>query len=329
MPGERILNWGLLSTARINRALIPALNASPRNRLRAVASRSPEAAQAYAREWGIERAFGSYEALLADPEVDVVYIPLPNRLHAEWSIRALQAGKHVLCEKPLALSLQEVDAMAAAAGESDRVLAEAFMYRHAAQTARVMELVQSGAVGALQAVNGAFTFTLNRPADIRWNKALGGGSIWDVGSYPISYARMVTGKEPLEVFAWQVMIPGGVDVYTVGQMRFPGDVFAHFEASFVSPPRSHMEIVGSEGILSIPVPFKPGALEKLTLRRGDDVQVIEVQAGPLYAGEVEDMADAVLLGRQPHITLTDSRGNIAAITALIRSAQERAPVIPG
>ena len=146
MP-DRLLRWGLLSTARINRALIPPLRASQRNQLMAVASRSQETAEAYARQWGIPRALGSYEALIHDPGIDVVYNSLPNHLHAEWTLRALQAGKHVLCEKPMALTLGELDRMAAAAEEAHGVLAEAFMYRHHPQTLHVRELVANGALG--------------------------------------------------------------------------------------------------------------------------------------------------------------------------------------
>ena len=157
---ERILNWGLLSTAKINRALIKPLNASKRTRLLAVASRSQSSADAYAREWKIPRAHGSYEAMFNDPEIDVVYNSLPNHLHAEWTIKALHAGKHVLCEKPIALSLDELDAMTQAAQETGNVLAEAFMYRHHAQTLKVKEIVDSGALGKIQLIKGAFTFTI-------------------------------------------------------------------------------------------------------------------------------------------------------------------------
>ncbi len=158
----KVLNWGLLSTARINRSLIPPLRASKRNHLLAVASRSQESADAYAKEWKIPRAHGSYEALLADPEIDVIYNPLPNHLHAEWTIKAIEAGKHVLCEKPLALSVDDVDAIAAAAQKHGRVVAEAFMYRHHPQTLKVQELVQSGSLGTLKLLRGSFSFVLDR-----------------------------------------------------------------------------------------------------------------------------------------------------------------------
>lgn len=316
----KVLNWGLLSTARINRALIPAIRSSKRNRLRAVASRSQSGADAYAREWKIERALGSYEALLADPEIDIVYNSLPNHLHAEWSIKALRAGKHVLCEKPLGLSVEEVDDMAGAAHESGKVLAEAFMYRHHPQTLKVQEIVAGGQLGTLQLIRGAFTYTLRRERDIRARKETGGGSIWDVGCYPISYARMLTGTEPVGLTGWQVTGPGGADLRFVGQMRFLDDVFCQFDSSFISPSRSFMEIVGNDGVLEIPVPFKPRPVERMMLRRGQKEEIIEVKGGELYIGEVEDMADAALLGKSPRISLADSRGTVMAIVGLIAAA---------
>ena len=244
---SKVLNWGLLSTARINRALIPPLRFSTRNHLLAVASRTQEAADRYAREWKISRAYGTYEALLADPEIDIIYNPLPNHLHAEWTIKALEAGKHVLCEKPLALSVDEVDKVRAAARRQGGVVAEAFMYRHHPQTLKVQELVREGALGTLKLIRGSFTYVLSHAGDVRLHPAMGGGSIWDVGCYPISYARTVVGGEPLEVFGWQVTGPTGIDETFVGQMRFADNVYAQFDSSFAIPFQTFMEIVGSEG----------------------------------------------------------------------------------
>jgi len=322
----RILRWGLISTAHINRALIPPLRASTRNQLVAVASRTSEQAQAYAREWNIPRWFESYEAMLADPDIDVVYNSLPNSLHAEWAIKAMQAGKHVLCEKPIAVTVEQVDAMAAAAHKAGVVLAEAFMYRHHLQTLRVKELVESGAIGELRLVHGSFTYNLTRPGDVRLDPALDGGSIWDVGCYPISYARTVIGAEPVEVFGWQVIGPTGVDVTFVGQMRFTGDVIARFDSSFRMPDRAHMQVVGSKGIIDVPDPFKPEHDHKILLTRNGETQTLTIPDQMLYLGEAEDMADAILLGKAPRISLTDSRGNVAAIVALLRSAREGRPV---
>lgn len=320
------LNWGLLSTARINRALIPPLTMSRRNNLLAVASRSQAAADAYAREKKIPRAYGSYEALLADPEIDVIYNPLPNHLHAEWTIKAVEAGKHVLCEKPLALSVAEVDAIMTAARKHGRVVAEAFMYRHHPQTLKVIELVKSGSLGTLKLIRGSFTFILTRKDDVRLKPEWGGGSIWDVGCYPISYARTVVGAEPLEVFGWQVTGPSGIDETFVGQMRFDGGILAQFASSFVLPFQAVMEIVGSEGTLSIPHPFKPGIAEKIYLTRGERIETITIKGIELYSGEVEDMADAILLGKPPRIPLEDSRANVAAIAAFLESARTGLPV---
>jgi predicted dehydrogenase len=317
---NKVLNWGLLSTAHINRALIPPLRASKRNQLVAVASRAQASADKYAREWKIPRAYGTYEALFADPEIDVIYNSLPNHLHAEWTIKAVEAGKHVLCEKPIALTVDEVNKMQSVARKHERVIAEAFMYRHHPQNLKVQELVKNGSLGDLRLIRGSYTYMLSRDGDVRLDPAMGGGSIWDVGCYPISYARSVIRAEPLEVFGWQVMGPTGIDETFVGQMRFDGDIFAQFHSSFVTPLRAVMEIVGSEAMLSIPMPFKPGIDEEIHLTRGDKTETIKIKGQELYLGEVEDMADAILLGREPRISLEDSRANVAVITTLLESA---------
>jgi xylose dehydrogenase (NAD/NADP) len=321
------LRWGLLSTARINRALIPPLQASKCSQLVAVASRSQAKADEYARQWKIPCAYGSYEALLADPEIDVIYNSLPNSLHAEWTIHAVEAGKHVLCEKPLAISTAEIDAVTAAAQAHGKIVAEAFMYRHHPQTLKIKELVDSGAIGDLRLVRGAFTFNLNRPSDVRLDPQLSGGSIWDVGCYPVSYTRYVIGREPDEVFGWQVNGSSGVDEVFTGQMRFPGGILAQFDCGFRSDFRTQMEFVGSQGTIIVPAPYKPGAKEKILLRRGDDEQSLRVR-GPelLYSGEVEDMADAVLRGKPQRVTLADSRANVATLVAFLQSAKEGKPV---
>ena len=323
---DKRLNWGLLSTAKINRALIKPLNASKRTRLLAVASRSISSAEAYAREWNIPRAHGSYEALLADPEIDVIYNSLPNHLHAEWTIKALRAGKHVLCEKPFALTLAEVDAMSQAAHETGKVLAEAFMYLHHAQTLKIKEIVDSGVLGKLQLIKGAFTFTLTREGNYRWMEEMGGGSIWDVGCYPISFARMIIGAEPVEVFGWQLTGQGGSDESFFGQMRFKDEVHMQFDCGFRSPSRSFIEIVGTDATLNIPNPFKPGLKNEIHLIQNEKTQKIKINGGELYSSEVEDICDAILNNRPPRISLTDSRGNTSVILALLQSAEGRKPV---
>ncbi|HKJ40425.1 MAG TPA: Gfo/Idh/MocA family oxidoreductase [Anaerolineales bacterium] len=323
---NKVLNWGLLSTARINLALIPPLQVSKRNHLLAVASRSQASADAYAKEKRIERAHGSYEALLADPDIDVIYNPLPNHLHAEWTIKAVEAGKHVLCEKPIALNVDEVDAIKAAARKHGRVVAEAFMYRHHPQTLKVQEMVKSGSLGTLKLIRGSFGFNLENDKDIRLVPEMGGGSIWDVGCYPISYARTIVGGSPLEVFGTQVTGPTGIDLTFAGQMKFANDVLAQIDCSFDIPVYWGVEILGSEASLRIPSPFKPQINEKLYLTRDNRTEEITVKGQELYIGEVEDMADAILDGKDSLISLDDSRANVAVITALLESAQTRKPV---
>jgi predicted dehydrogenase len=324
---DKILRWGLLSTARINQALIEPLRASKRNALAAVASRSQATADAYAKENKIEKAYGSYDALLADPEIDVIYNPLPNHMHAEWTIRAVEAGKHVLVEKPIALTVAEVEAMDAAAQKHWRVVAEAFMYRHHPQTLKIVELVSGGELGKIKLVRGTFTFQLSREGDIRFDPAMGGGALWDVGCYPLSFARTVLGAEPLEVFGWQVTGDTGIDETFVAQMRFPGEVYAQFDCSFAIPFIAAMEIFGDKGRLAVPTPFHPGKKERILLTHPDNTtEKIKIKDQLLYSGEVEDLADAVLLGKAPRVSLADSRANVAAILALLESARSGKPV---
>jgi predicted dehydrogenase len=318
---DKVLNWGFLSTANINEALVTPLRASSRNQLAAVGSRSQEKADAYAKQWGIPKAHGSYEALLADPEIDVIYNPLPNHMHAEWTIKAIEAGKHVLCEKPFALTLAEVDSMVAASQEHKRVLAEAFMYRHHPQTLKVKDLVDGGAIGKLELIRGAFTFNITKEVDIRLDPATGGGSIWDVGCYPISYSRLIAGGDPVEVFGQQVTGKTGTDDRFYGQMKFAGDVYAQFDSGFRAPYRTLLEVVGSQGTLTLTSAFKPYTNETITLYREDKTEAITVPGEELYLGEVEDMADCILNGKTQRMSLADSRGNIATILALLESAR--------
>jgi xylose dehydrogenase (NAD/NADP) len=322
----RPLRWGILGTARINRMVIPPLRVSPDNRLLAVASREAGRAEAYAREWGIERAYGSYEALLEDPDVDVVYIPLPNHLHAEWTRRAARAGKHVLCEKPLALSLEEIDTMEAAARERGVALAEAFMYRHHPQTARVKDLVDGGALGALRFVRGTFSFPLTRPGDVRLRPEWGGGSLWDVGCYPLSFARHVVGSEPVGVFGSQAVGETGIDETFAGQLVFDGGVLAQIDCGFRAPLRSEMEIVGTDGRILVRSPWRPVRGEPILLTRRGETEAITVDGDDRYRLEIEDLARAARGDGLPRVSLAESRGNVATILALLRSAREGVPV---
>lgn len=325
---DQPLRWGLLSTAKINEALFAPLQASKRNKLAAIASRNQTTADAYAHKNNIRKAYGSYEALLADPEIDVIYNSLPNHMHAEWTIKAIEAGKHVLVEKPIALTVAEVDAMQAAAKKYRCIVAEAFMYRHHPQTIKVIDLVRNKKLGEIKFVRGSFSTLFNREGNYRFNPAQGGGALWDVGCYPLSFIRAVLRAEPLEVFGWQVTGSTGIDETFVAQMRFPGNIYTQFDCSFVAPFRTGMEILGTEGRVTVPKPFHPGEQEHLLLSRPDGVtDTITIAGQALYSGEVEDMADAVRLGKAPRVSLDESRGNVAAIQALFESAGTGRPVM--
>ena len=314
------LRWGLLGTARINRSIIPAIRAAGRSTLAAVASRSEDRARGYATEWDIPMAWGSYEALLADPSIDAVYIPLPNHLHVEWTLKAIEAGKHVLCEKPLALVPEDVDRVAAAALRQSVVVTEAFMYRHHPLTARVLALVQEGAIGSLRAVRGAFTFTLTREGDVRLVPEWGGGSLWDVGCYPVSFARMLAG-EPLSVTAQATLSPTGIDVAAAGTLLFAGGVLGVFDCGFGAHFRTFMELAGSDGLMLIETPFKPGVQAGLRLTRGDHVETMPVAGEVLYVGEIADVESAVFDKTPPRVSLDDTRGNVATLAALHEAAR--------
>jgi D-xylose 1-dehydrogenase (NADP+, D-xylono-1,5-lactone-forming) len=321
------LKWGILGTAGINRRIIPAISTSNRNRLIGIASRTHNNAETYAKDWDIPNAYGNYEDLLADESIEVVYIPLPNSLHAEWTCKAAQAGKHILCEKPLALSVEEVEAMDAAAKRSKVVLAEAFMYRHHAQTLKVKELVDDGAIGEVLLIHGFFSFPLSRKVDVRLDPKLGGGSLWDVGCYPINFARYIMGGEPNQVSGWQYKDTSGVDTIFVGQMEFAGKTFAQFDCGFILPFRTGIEIIGRQGKINMTTPFNPGINEQIIITRGDETETMTIKGEQLYLGEIEDIADAILLGKPTRISIEDSRGNVRVLQSLYESAMKNKPIM--
>ena len=321
------LKWGLLGAARINRAVIPPIRLSKRSELIAIASRDQATADEYAKKWDISRAFGSYEAMLNDPDINAIYIGLPNHLHAEWSVKCAAAGKHVLCEKPLALSTMEVDRIIEAAKKHGAVIAEAFMYKHHPQTLKVVELVKQRIIGDLLVVKGTFTFNLTDPANVRLYPEMGGGCLWDVGCYPISFSRLIAAVEPIEVFGWQKLGSTGIDEVFVGQMRFGSGLLAQFESGFRTPYRTGMEIVGTAGSMVIKSPFKPEADKPIEIFYGDRTESIRVPDQELYQGEIEDIENAALDGKPQRIPLEDSRLNVAVIKALLESAKTGRPVV--
>lgn len=327
MTDTSTLRWGLLGTARINRRIIPAIRANTRANLVAVASRDLARARAYAREWDIPRAYGSYHALLRDDAVDAVYIGLPNALHVEWTLRALERGKHVLCEKPLALDPQAVERIAVTAGARGRIVAEAFMYRHEPLTDRTLGLVADGAIGPLQSITVSFTYRRSRDHDVRLIPDLGGGCLWDVGCYAVGYARLIAGVEPREVFGWASWGPSGVDEAFTGLLRFADGLIATVHASFHSDYRHWADIAGIDAAMRVGNPFKPARRDVIELRRGDLVQSVPVDgSAELFVRQVDDFVASALDGAPSRVSLADSRGNAAALAALYQSARSGRPV---
>jgi D-xylose 1-dehydrogenase (NADP+, D-xylono-1,5-lactone-forming) len=319
------VRWGLLSTARINAAVIPRLKESEESELVAVASRTEERAAAYAREWGIPRAHGSYQALLEDPDVEAVYISIPNGPHVEWSVRALEAGKHVLCEKPLARHPAEVERAFDAADRADLLLMEAFMWRHHPQTARLVELVHGGTIGELRLIRATFTFTLVDD-EARLDPALAGGSLMDVGCYCVSGSRLLAG-EPETAMAWQVLGETGVDLRVAGTLVFPGDVLAQLDCAYDLPSRQGLEAVGSEATLRVPTPWgidAPG----MFLHRGGNSERVDVEPADRYRLQSDNFSRAVRGLEPPLLGRADALGQARAIDALYRSAEAGGVPVP-
>ena len=319
-----LVRWGFISTARINRRILAAAEKSDRAEVVAVASREGERAEAYAVEHGIPRSHGSYEALLEDPEVDAVYIALPNSLHVEWSLRALAAGKHVLCEKPLTRSPEDAEEAFAAAERAGLVLMEAFMWRHSPQTAKLVQLVEGGVIGELQLVRATFSFPLESRRNIRLDPALGGGSLMDVGAYCVSAARLLAG-EPERVYGEQVIGDSGVDVLFTGVLRFPRGVLAEIDAGMYLPRRDGLEAVGTEGSLVIPDPWLAQRLV-LHLRRGESREEIALPPADPYRLELENMCAAITGEAEPLLGREDAVGQARTLQALYDSADEGRPV---
>jgi D-xylose 1-dehydrogenase (NADP+, D-xylono-1,5-lactone-forming) len=318
------VKWGFLSTANINDKLLPGAAAAPDVELVAVASRDLGRAEAYARERGIERAYGSYEDLLADPKIEAVYISLPNSMHVEWSIQALEAGKHVLCEKPLSRHPEDVERAFDAAEKAGRILMEAFMYRHNPETKRLKELVEGGAIGRLRLVRAAFSFPLDDAANVRLNDELEGGGLMDVGCYCISGSRLLAG-EPESVYGEQVAAPSGVDELFTGTLRFAADVLAEIDCGLVLPERDELEAIGEEGSIFLDDPWhcrKP----VIEVRREEGTERIELEPEDSYRLQLENMSAAIRGRAEPLLGREDALGQARALEALYRSAGEGRPV---
>ncbi len=317
----RKIRWGILGTAKIAEgALIPALHQAEGAELTAVASRRPETAMAYAERNRIERAYGSYEELLADADIDAVYIPLPNHLHAEWTVRAAEAGKHVLCEKPAALNRAQAERMVQVCRDNGVVFMEAFMYGFHPQWARVRELVEQGALGKLRLINASFSFWLRNEQDIRWYPE-GGGALYDVGCYCVHVIRSFAGDAlPEVVQAVGDLDKRGVDRAVTAALAFPGGVLAHFDASFAAADRQRVELAGEAGSLVVTWPFRPDKGDPSIIWRNQDGERVErVPKVDMYRLEVEHFSACIrgeeTLRQTPEQTLR----NMAILDAIYQA----------
>jgi D-xylose 1-dehydrogenase (NADP+, D-xylono-1,5-lactone-forming) len=321
------VKWGIVSTAGINRAFLAGARESPDVEILAVASRDQSRAGAYASDNGIERAYGSYDALLADPDVEALYISLPNSMHIEWTTKALEAGKHVLCEKPLSRRPRDIERAFDVAERNDRLLMEAFMWRHNPQTRRLTELVEQGAVGRTRMIRAVFGFVARDPANVRLSAALEGGALMDVGCYCVSGARLIAG-EPERVAGEQALggQDDGVDVAFAGILKFADDVTAHFDAGLALASQDLLEVVGDEGTLRLTDPWhcrNPG----IDLILEDETERIEIEPVNSYRLEAENMSAAIRGEGQLLLGRADAIGQARTIEALYEAADNGRAVI--
>ena len=326
----RRLRWGVLSTASIGRVkVIPAIQRAPSCEVVAIASRDAATAEAVATQLGIPTAHGSYEALLADPEVDAVYIPLPNHLHAQWAIAAAEAGKHVLCEKPLALSVTDAERMIEVAERASVRLMEAFMYRLHPSWVAVRELVASGRIGRLVAVQSWFSYFNDDPRNIRNIADAGGGALWDIGCYSVDLSRMLFDAEPDRVEGVVVRDPAsGTDVVTSGILGF-GTGIASFTCSTRAEDDQRVHVYGTEGRISIEIPFNipPDRPTRILVTAGGDppvapnTETLTFDRADPYTVEAEAFAVAVLEGREVPVPPADAVANLRVIEAIVAAAE--------
>ncbi|WP_029010506.1 Gfo/Idh/MocA family protein [Azospirillum halopraeferens] len=333
------VRWGILSTAKIAvEKVIPALQRTDTAVVTAIASRDGDRAAAAAARLGIPRAHGSYEALLEDPAVDAVYIPLPNDRHVPWAIRAAEAGKHVLCEKPVALTAAEAERLIAVRDRTGRQIVEAFMVRHHPQWLRVRALIREGRIGDPMAITCTFSFHNDDPANIRNRVEQGGGALYDIGCYPVMLARWLFGAEPARVTALVERDPAcGVDVLTSALLAFPGGRHAGFTVSTRMVPHQRVECTGSRGRIEVLIPFNapPDAPCRILLddgsRRGGASALAEdLPAADQYALQADAFARSLRLGTPPDYPLEDAVATLRVIDALFRSGETGAwePVAP-
>lgn len=326
---SRPLRLGILGAANIARSFTRGVAPSKTVAVTAVASRDAAKAESFAQECGIARHLGSYEALLADPDIDAIYNPLPNSLHAAWSIRAVEAGKHVLCEKPLAMNTVEARAMFEAARKHDRHIVEAYPYRAQAQTLKLRELLDQGAIGTVQSIRTSFGFTISDTANIRLRPDVGGGSLLDAGSYSVSMALLAAGERPRRVSATARWSDAGVDLAIAATLEFPGGALAQISCGFTSAYHRHALIVGDAGTIETTYLNHPpmGGPPILVMRQGTTAQIepeiIEVAPGNGFLAEAESFERMIRLGPAHWTGATPAQSIDIALTldAILASAR--------
>lgn len=316
------LRWGIVGTGKIATTFAKALDQTQRGAKQAVASRNPERATEFAAQHGFPAACGSYAELFADPAVDAVYVATPHPCHREPVLGALAAGKHVLCEKPLGVTVAECEEMVAAAERAGVVLLEAFMYRVHPQTRRIQEILASGQLGEVRTVRSSFCYGLGTAYNVRSDANLRGGGLYDVGCYCINFSRMVAGAEPDDLAAvWTLGETSGVDENLAVAMRFPNGIVAHFDVGIRSAGSVHAEILGSEGSIFIPKPWHPDSkLAEMELRlKGKPAETIRIaDGGASFVLEADHLA-AVAAGEcEPLIPARNALGNAAVLDAVWR-----------
>ena len=317
----RKIRWGVLGWARIAReCVIPAILRSANSEFHAIASRDSAKLAECRAKFKVAKAYSTYAELARDEEVDAVYIPLPNSLHREWTIHCAEQGKHVLCEKPIALNAAECREMRAACEANHVTLMEAFMYRYTERTRKVLEIVRSGALGEIKFIGSSFRFLLSNPASIKLQKELGGGSLYDVGCYPVNFIGMILdaiGVESAmpESVSVQLDRTGGVDVSFSGLMKYKSGLIAAVNSGFNTQRRVFSEIEGTRGALEIPDTFWDNA-GAMTLITGDERREIPVGASDRYRLEIEDFADAILQKRSPQFRIAETQRNMEVLDRL-------------
>ncbi|MEA4812395.1 MAG: Gfo/Idh/MocA family oxidoreductase [Anaerolineaceae bacterium] len=323
------VRWGVLGTARIAKNwVIPAINNTKHNKVIAVASRDLSKAVEFATPLQIAKAFGDYEDMISDPEIDAVYIPLPNGGHAAWAIKAMEAGKNVLVEKPFALSADEAQKMVSVSLDKNVVLMEAFMYRYNSRFDKFIQIVRFGDIGKIRFIESSFTFNLTNPDDIRMRAEQGGGALYDLGCYCVNFHRQLANREPSSVHANMYQGSTNVDLQMSCNMEFDEAVHSHFNVSFNAIPQQSTRVIGSEGLLEIELPFNPhAAATTAILTKNGEMKTLNFKAENDYEKMVAHFYELVIRRAIPKFPLSDAINNLIAMQALLESARNGGLVV--